>query len=141
MTSLRSDSGRLGSAARGEQHRCRPVDPDLSHDLGLVNALEPAGADVARVVDRYVDPTELGAGRGHHRLRRAWFGEVTGSPVGLATLLSDPKRQLVEGLLTATHEREPRGVCSARRSARAGPMPRPAPVIRIGAFSRCTNSP
>jgi len=30
--------------------------------------------------------------------------------VGLAALLSDTVRQLVEGLLTATHEREPRCV-------------------------------
>jgi len=78
--------------------------------LGLVNALEPAGADVARVVDQYVDPTEAGAGRGHHRLRPAWFGEVSGHHVGLAALLSDPVRQLVEGSLTATHQREPRCV-------------------------------
>jgi len=58
VTSPRSDSRRLGSAARGEQDRCRPVERDLGHDLGLFHGLEPAGADVGRAVDQHVDPTE-----------------------------------------------------------------------------------
>ncbi len=108
--------------------------------LGLVNALEPAGADVARVVDQYVDPTEAGAGRGHHRLRRAWFGEVSGHHVGLAALLSDPVRQLVEGSLTATHQREPR--CVLGEAQREGLSDAASgPVIRIEAFFRSISSP
>ncbi len=102
MTSPRSDSRRLGSAARVSSIGAVRVSANLGHHLGPVKGLEPAGVDVARVVDQNVDPT--------------WFGQVSGHHLGLATRLSDTARQLIEGF-TLLPNRTPRCRGSGRQDA------------------------